>query len=137
MNAAILLAQLEKRVEIQKLRHEVWQKYYTGLSDWCRSRDVSLPTVPDDCQHSAHMFYIVTPNLEFRSRLITHLKTNGVGSAFHYQALHLSDMGRRYGGREGDCPVTERVSDCLLRLPLWNQLTPAMTDQVIKAVKSF
>jgi dTDP-4-amino-4,6-dideoxygalactose transaminase len=137
INAAILLAQLEQRDKIQKLRHQVWQSYMSGLAEWCRDHDVGMPAVPKDCAHSAHMFYIVAPNLEFRSKLMAHLKEKGVGTAFHYQSLHLSDMGRRFGGRDGDCPVTEKMSDCLLRLPMWNGLTESDVKTVIASVQSF
>jgi dTDP-4-amino-4,6-dideoxygalactose transaminase len=77
------------------------------------------------------------PSLAERQRLIAHLRGRGIQAAFHYQPLHLSEMGRRYGGREGECPVTERVSDCLVRLPFYNRLSEADLERVVSAVTSF
>ncbi len=137
INAAVLYGQLEKFDKIQSLRHEIWRRYSAGVADWCARHDVKQPTIPEGCEHSAHMYYLVTPNLEFRSRLMAHLKAQGVATAFHYQSLHLSDMGRRYGGRDGDCPVTEKMSDCLIRLPMWNGMSHEQVHTVIAAVNSF
>ena len=83
------------------------------------------------------MYYLVVTSLEIRSALIAHLKENGILSVFHYQPLHLSEMGKGFGGKEGDCPVTERVSDCLLRLPFYNKLSTDDQDFVIGVLKSF
>ena len=77
------------------------------------------------------------PSLASRQRLIAHLRGQGILSVFHYLPLHLSDMGRRYGGQPGDCPVTENVSDCLLRLPLYNDLSEADQGRVIAALYAF
>ncbi|MBZ0274705.1 MAG: DegT/DnrJ/EryC1/StrS family aminotransferase, partial [Anaerolineae bacterium] len=81
--------------------------------------------------------YMVMPSLASRTALIDHLKKQGILSVFHYLPLHLSDMGLRYGGKPGDCPVTERLGDCLVRLPLFNDLTEAEQMQVIDAIHSF
>ena len=96
-----------------------------------------LPIVPEDCEPAYHMFYLLAPSLECRQALIAHLRAQGVGSVFHYLPLHLSDMGRKFGGREGDCPVTEAVSDRLLRLPFYFDLTAADQRRVVEGVRSF
>jgi dTDP-4-amino-4,6-dideoxygalactose transaminase len=83
------------------------------------------------------MFYLLLPSLEDRHTFIAHLRAQGIQSVFHYLPLHLSDMGRRFGGREGQCPVTEAVSDRLVRLPFFHDLTDADQSRVIKAVCSF
>src|SRR5437588_10415569 len=83
------------------------------------------------------MYYLLLPSLQTRQGLIAHLKRQGILSVFHYLPLHLSDMGRKLGGRAGDCPVTEDVSDRLLRLPFYNTLTDADQATVIGAVKEF
>ncbi|KAB8315231.1 hypothetical protein SD81_035305 [Tolypothrix campylonemoides VB511288] len=83
------------------------------------------------------MFYLLMPSLKLRSALIAHLKTKGIHSTFHYLPLHLSDMGRFFGGKEGDCPVTESVSDRLLRLPFYNDLTESDQSRVVAAIKDF
>jgi dTDP-4-amino-4,6-dideoxygalactose transaminase len=83
------------------------------------------------------MFYLLLPTVDERQRLIEHLKARGIHSAFHYQPLHLSRMGWDYGGRAGDCPVTERVSDCLLRLPFYSGMTDEEQGRVIEALYEF
>ena len=81
--------------------------------------------VPAHCEQPYHMFYLLLPSLELRQALIEHLRQRGIESVFHYLPLHLSEMGRRFGGKPGDCPVTERVSDRLVRLPFHNALSEA------------
>jgi dTDP-4-amino-4,6-dideoxygalactose transaminase len=76
----------------------------------------------------------VLPSLEARQRLIQRLKEQGIGSAFHYQPLHLSEVGRKFGGKVGDCPVTERVADCMIRLPFYHELSVTDVENVISAV---
>src|SRR5690349_16601747 len=129
--AAFLLAQFEQRQKIQLHRRQVWEMYYAGLNDWAQARDVQLPQVPGHCEQSYHMFYLLLPTLDLRQRLITYLRERGIYSVFHYLPLHLSEMGQSFGGRRGDCPVTERVSDQLVRLPFHNALTSAEQEQVI------
>lgn len=135
--AAMLLGQFEARDRIQSKREHIWNVYADGLRDWALEQDVSLPHVPSDVEQSFHMFYLLLPNLVERQRLIGHLKARGIQSAFHYQPLHLSAMGVRWGGKEGDCPVTERVADTLLRLPIYNRLTDDDLDRVVTAVTEF
>ena len=120
--AAFLYAQLEQRDMIQYKRKKIWEQYYNNLEGWASSTDIRLPIIPDDCQQSYHMFYLLMPTLEKRTALIQHLKERDFVSVFHYLPLHLSMMGKKFGGREGDCPVTENVSDRLLRLPFYNDL---------------
>jgi dTDP-4-amino-4,6-dideoxygalactose transaminase len=83
------------------------------------------------------MFYLLLPTLELRQKLISYLREQGVYSVFHYLPLHLSDMGKSFGGKIGDCPVTERVSDQLIRLPFHNSLTGAEQEQVIDLIQDF
>lgn len=135
--AAFLFAQLEKRDTIQARRAEIWNRYYSELSAWALSQSICLPVVPDYCEQSFHMFYLLLPDLECRQRLIAHLKARGILAVFHYLPLHLSEMGIRLGGRVGQCPVTESVSDRLLRLPLFNSLTDAEQEDVIEALLVF
>jgi dTDP-4-amino-4,6-dideoxygalactose transaminase len=83
------------------------------------------------------MFYLIMPSLESRQALIEKLKENGILSVFHYLPLHLSAMGVRAGGRQGQCPVTERVSDGLLRLPFYNDLSLSEQAEVVEVVRQF
>jgi dTDP-4-amino-4,6-dideoxygalactose transaminase len=132
--AAFLLAQLEARDLIQQRRREIWLRYASGLNAWAQAHDVRLPTVPDHCDQSYHLFYLVLPTPTAREHLIRHLRSRGIQSVFHYLPLHLSPMGRVFGGRVGDCPVTEAVSDRLVRLPFYNDLTVTDQERVIEAV---
>jgi dTDP-4-amino-4,6-dideoxygalactose transaminase len=135
--AAFLFAQFEQREKIQFHRKQVWEIYYTGLKDWADAHDVQLPFVPEDCEQAYHMFYMLLPNLELRQKMIMHLRERGIISVFHYLPLHLSDMGQAFGGKAGDCPVTERVSDQLIRLPFHNALTSCDQEQVMDAIQEF
>lgn len=135
--AALLYAQLEIRTALQARRARLWHAYAQGLGDWAADNGVRLPCVPAHCQQAYHMFYLILPNLEQRQALIAHLKGQGISALFHYQPLHLSEMGRKFGGQEGDCPVTEAASDRLLRLPLYTDLAEADQHRVIEAVKRF
>lgn len=135
--AAFLLAQFEQRDRIQSHRKQVWEMYYAGLKDWASTHDVQLPCIPDHCEQSYHMFYMLLPSLELRQNLIAYLRERGVYSVFHYLPLHLSDMGRSFDGKPGDCPVTERVSDQLIRLPFHNALTGSEQELVIDLLQGF
>jgi dTDP-4-amino-4,6-dideoxygalactose transaminase len=137
MLAAFLYAQLEARDKIQSRRRHIWEYYHQNLESWAGENGIRLPVIPADCDQAYHMYYIVLPSLETRQALIAHLKGHGILSVFHYLPLHLSDMGRRYGGKEGDCPVTEDVSDRLLRLPFYNTLTDSEQSEVISCLRSF
>jgi dTDP-4-amino-4,6-dideoxygalactose transaminase len=134
--AAFLFAQLEQREEIQTRRRRIWDRYQAELCDWAAARGVRLPTVPDGCEQAYHMFYLLLPDLERRQALIQGLRQRGIHAVFHYQPLHLSEMGQRYGGRVGDCPVTERVADQLVRLPFFNDMTAEQQARVIAAVRA-
>ena len=135
--AAMLLGQLEARDRIQATREHIWTYYSANLRDWAAEQDVRLPVVPAHTDQAYHMFYMLLPSLSDRQRLIAHLKERQIQAAFHYQSLHLAAMGRRLGGYEGECPVTERVADTLLRLPFYNRLGDDDLARVVDAVRDF
>jgi dTDP-4-amino-4,6-dideoxygalactose transaminase len=135
--AGFLYAQLAAREQIQARRQAIWERYCAELGDWAWSHRVGLPQVPADCEQSYHMFYLLMPSHAQRQALIAHLRERGILSVFHYLPLHLSEMGRRFGGRPGNCPVTEDVSDRLLRLPFYNSLTEDDQETVIAAIHQF
>jgi dTDP-4-amino-4,6-dideoxygalactose transaminase len=135
--AAMLLGQLEAREKIQSHRQHIWEFYAGHLAGWAAEQDVRLPVVPAHTEQAFHMFYLLMPSLAERTRFIEHLKARNIQSAFHYQPLHLSRMGVEMGGHEGDCPVTERVSDTLVRLPFYNRLSGDDLDRVVDAVTEF
>jgi dTDP-4-amino-4,6-dideoxygalactose transaminase len=135
--AAFLYAQLEARETIQAKRKRIWDYYAEHLAAWAVSRGVQLPFVPDHCEQPHHMFYLLLPSLDSRQELIRHLNDQKINAVFHYLPLHLSQMGRQFGGKEGDCPVTEDISERLLRLPFYNDLTPADQARVVAAITEF
>ena len=135
--AAYLYAQLEARQKIQDHRKRVWEIYEAGLKDWAESHGVKLPFIPNQCEQPYHMFYLLLPNLKLRQALIKHLRKQGIYAVFHYLPLHLSEMGKKFNGHAGDCPVTERVSDQLVRLPFHNALTASEQEMVIEAIREF
>jgi dTDP-4-amino-4,6-dideoxygalactose transaminase len=135
--AAFLYAQLEERERIQARRRHIWEFYARELRDWAEDHGVRLPVVPPHCEQPYHLFYLLLPSLEARTRLIAHLKARGILAVFHYLPLHLSPMGQRFGGKPGDCPVTEDVSDRLLRLPFYNDLTDEELAEVVEAIRAF
>jgi dTDP-4-amino-4,6-dideoxygalactose transaminase len=137
MLAAVLLAQLERRDEIQARRERIWYRYFNALQDWSQATGARLPFVPEEADHTSHMFYVRLPDLSTRTAFIGHLKTAGVNAVFHYQPLHLSEVGRAMGGRSGECPESERAADDLVRLPLFELLDDLSVARVIDSVTSF
>ena len=135
--AAFLYAQLETYQDVQCKRRQIWDRYYQALQSWAKESGVRLPFIPQGVEQSYHMFYLLMPSLQLRQNLIAHLKSNLILSVFHYVPLHLSDMGRNFGGKAGDCPVTEDVSDRLLRLPFYNALNEGDQSRVIEAILEF
>jgi len=135
--AAVLYAQLQARDRIQSRRRRIWNYYHDNLADWSSEQGVSGPYVPDHCDQSYHMYYLVLPSLATRQAFIAHLKERGIMSVFHYLPLHLSPMGERFGGRAGECPVTESVADRLVRLPFYNSLDESDQARVVSAVRDF
>jgi dTDP-4-amino-4,6-dideoxygalactose transaminase len=135
--AAFLYAQLEAREDIQGRRERFWNFYDGHLREWSREHNVGLPVVPPHCDQAYHMFYLILPSLEDRQALIKHLLESNIYAVFHYMPLHLSEMGQRLGGFPGQCPVTENLSDRLLRLPFFNDLIESQQDAVVKALMQF
>ncbi len=135
--AAFLRAQLEHRDQIQSMRREIWENYARELASWAETNGVRLPIIPPECEQCYHMFYLIMPSFKSRQALISHLGGLGILAVFHYLPLHLSPMGLRFGGREGDCPVTEDLADRLLRLPFFTGMSSSEQAQVIEAVRAF
>lgn len=135
--AAFLYAQLESRLQIQEKRRRLWENYFKHLGSWAHENGVSLPFIPEHCEQSFHTFYMLMPSLEVRTNFIAFLKTKGIQSVFHYLPLHLSEMGLRFGSKAGSCPVTEDISNRLVRLPFYNSLSSSELGEVIDMVRSF
>lgn len=135
--AGLLLPQLCTHQQVTERRRQIWTRYLKALQPWADQFGVKLPYAPSYVEQAYHLFYMVLPSTQDRQELQNHLKALGTAAPFHYLPLHLSQMGRRLGGKEGDCPVTEAVSPRLLRLPLYNSLTDAQVDEVIQQVTDF
>lgn len=132
--ASVLLSQLERRATIQGKLTELWWRYWDGLKDATRAAGIAVPTVPEGCQPSAHLFYVLARDDRDRADLMEWLKRQGIATAFHFMPLHASKMGRSFGYAAGDLPITESVSQRLLRLPLHTGLTTDQQDRVIDAI---
>ena len=132
--AAFLLAQLEDASDITRRRLDVWQQYHIGFEDLEAGGHLRRPILPAECQHNAHMYYLLVENLNVRTALIQYLKEKGVHAVFHYVPLHSSPSGVRYGRANDELPVTDSISDRLLRLPLFVGLedAPMIVDLVDK-----
>jgi len=135
--AAFLLAQLESRQQIQSRRRQIWETYNRELEGWAGAEGIRLPMIPSHCEQPYHMYYTIFPSLETRTAFIAKMKTKGILMAFHYQPLHLSDMGTKFGGKGGDCPVTEQAADTLVRLPFYTSMTESEQAYVIDTIKSY
>jgi dTDP-4-amino-4,6-dideoxygalactose transaminase len=135
--AAFLYAQLEARDAIQTRRQQIWERYLEVLSPWAAANDVGLPTVPDHVQQSYHLFYLLMPTPERRQEFIAYLKARDIYAVFHYLPLHQSPMGQRFGADPASCPVTEHISERLVRLPFFNDMTDEEQARVIDAIQAF
>jgi len=134
--AAFLYAQLEHLDEIQSRRRKLWELYRQGLEALETKGILRLPHLPDYATNNGHMFYVVCGNLEQRNKLIAHLRDRGILAVFHYQSLHKSPFyEERHDGRE--LPNSDRYTDCLLRLPLYYELSNADVGMIVDSVLSF
>ncbi|SMF71453.1 dTDP-4-amino-4,6-dideoxygalactose transaminase [Tistlia consotensis] len=137
LQAAFLLGQLEQRETVRDRRARLWRRYDAGLAAWAEAHGVARPAVPAHSGPPDHLYFLVMPSAADRDGLIEHLGRRGILAVFHYVPLHLSEMGRRYGGRPGDCPQAERAGARLLRLPFFTTLSDAEQDEVIDAVTDY
>jgi len=135
--AAYLLAQLECRERVMQIRARIFHRYADALADLETAGKLRLPIVPTDCEQAYHLFYLLLPSMEQRDALIRHLKSQGILAVFHYVPLHLSPMGQRLGYTKQDCPLTQDISQRLVRLPFYNDLTENDQARVIEQVRVF
>lgn len=135
--AAFLHAQLNEADKIQKKRQMIWNYYYEHLKDWAITNEVRLPIIPEHCEQAYHMFYLLMPSLQARTNFIKYLKENEIWAVFHYLPLHKSDMGRKLGGEQYHCPVTESVSERLVRLPFFNDIKEEELEKIAETIQSY
>ena len=135
--AAFLFAQFEERDKIQSKRKKIWETYYNSLKNWAEENNVRLPFIPDYCEQSYHIFYLLFVSEEIRNQFLTYMQGKGITAIFHYLPLHLSKMGKKFGGTKGNCPVAEDVSDRLVRLPFYTDISIDEQDSILNEVKLF
>ena len=135
--AAILWGQLQRADEINSRRIGIWNRYHSQISAWAAEQSVQTPVIPDGCEHVGHVYHLRFTHAEQRTRFIDHMKSRSIMCVFHYQPLHVSPVGRRFGGFAGQCPVSEHAGGCLVRLPLFNTLNESDQDRVIEAALDF
>ena len=135
--SAFLWAQIENMRDIQDKRIKIWNRYYEGLSCFepISIKKPKLPLVPEYATNNAHMFYLVCDNVDDRTRFIQHLKDKEILSVFHYLSLHKSSYYEKYSTRKSELPTSDMFSDCLVRLPLFYELTDEQVDYIINTIK--
>ena len=135
--SAFLWAQIENMRDIQDKRIKIWNRYYEGLSSFepASIKKPKLPLVPEYATNNAHMFYLVCDNVDDRTKFIQHLKDKGILSVFHYLSLHKSSYYEKYSTRKSELPNSDMFSDCLVRLPLFYELTDEQVEYIINTIK--
>jgi dTDP-4-amino-4,6-dideoxygalactose transaminase len=132
--SAYLFAQIENISQIQTKRKSIWESYLSGLSTFCILNNIGLPVIPEFATNNAHMFYLVCSSLDQRTSLIEYLKTNEIYAVSHYLSLHKSAYYQmKHDGRQ--LPNSDRYTDCLLRLPLYFELSLADVERITMCVK--
>lgn len=137
INAAYLYAQLEKAEVINNNRLSSWGLYYELLKPLEEKDIISLPYIPANCEHNAHMFYLKTNSLEERSELISYLKENGIQSVFHYIPLHSTKAGKKFGEFVGEDKYTTKESEKLVRIPLYYGIKKENVLYISKQINNF
>lgn len=137
MNAAYLWAQLEKADEINQNRLATWNAYHEAFKPLADAGRIELPTVPVECVHNAHMFYLKCKNLKERTDFISYMRSNGVLCVFHYVPLHSAPAGQKYGRFHGEDIHTTKESERLVRLPMYYGLQPEQAEKVIQTALEF
>lgn len=137
INSAFLLAQLENLDTIQNRRREIWQQYYDGLKPLADKGFFEMPDMPDYATNNAHMFYLVFHSLEKRTKFIAKMKELGIGAVFHYLSLHLSDYYKSVCQDIPNLPNCDKFADCLVRLPMYYELSDSEVTYIIKSIKEF
>ncbi len=135
--AAFLFCQMQHAESITGRRLALWAKYHERIAGLERAGHLRRPVIPDHAQHNAHLYYVLTQDAETRTRLLRYLREREIGAIFHYVPLHSSPAGRRFGRTHGELPVTDAVSERLVRLPLWVGLDDAALDRICGALAAF
>jgi dTDP-4-amino-4,6-dideoxygalactose transaminase len=137
IQAAYLWGQLEWADQITQNRLSTWNHYYEELSELAQTGRIELPVIPADCQHNGHMFYLKTKDLEERTDLLAHLKSDDIYAVFHYVPLHSAPAGLRFSRFHGDDIFTTKESERLVRLPIWYGMNEATRAHIVKSLSRF
>jgi dTDP-4-amino-4,6-dideoxygalactose transaminase len=137
VTAAFLVAQLESVKEITEQRVKIWNHYHHVLDALEKQEKLIRPTIPTDCQHNGHLYYILLKDGAQRNLLMNHLRQQGIQPATHYVPLHDSIAGQRFARTSGDLAVTCRVADTILRLPLFSELAESQIDFIGAEIEKF
>lgn len=137
LNAAYLWAQLLNADEINDNRIATWNRYYQGLQTMAKEGKFEIPTVPEECEHNAHMFYLKCKDLKERSEFIKFMKEKELFCVFHYIPLHSAPAGEKFGRFDGEDEFTTKESERLVRLPMYYGLREDQVDLVVEGIKEF
>lgn len=137
LNAAYLWAQLLNADEINDNRIAIWNRYYQGLQTMAKEGKFEIPTVPEECEHNAHMFYLKCKDLKERSEFIKFMKEKELYCVFHYIPLHSAPAGEKFGRFDGEDEFTTKESERLVRLPMYYGLLEDQVDLVVEGIKEF
>lgn len=136
LQSAFLYAQLKESKKITKQRLKIWNLYHEGFAQAEKEGKLARPVVPQTCQHNGHMYYLILPSEKKREKVMGALKQKGIQAVTHYVPLHFSPAGKKYGRSSGDLKVTTRISNCLVRLPLWIGLEKQINRVLEEVLKS-
>ena len=114
---------------------KIWNVYNDFFDKYEKEKKLIRPFIPKDCKHNAHMYYVILPTEEKRDELISYLKENGISASFHYVPLHTSPVGKKYGYKIGDLPITEEYSSRLIRLPLYADMSKDDLDYILDVLR--
>jgi dTDP-4-amino-4,6-dideoxygalactose transaminase len=137
LQAAYLWGQLQRADHINKNRLAIWQRYYKALFPLQRAGKITIPAVPENCTHNAHMFFLKTADLKERTALLAYLKGKDIMAVFHYVPLHTAEAGKRFCRFDGEDRYTTTESERLVRLPMWYGLNETDQARIVGAVKEF
>jgi dTDP-4-amino-4,6-dideoxygalactose transaminase len=137
ITAAFLLGQLERVAQINGARRQIWNRYYAGFAEAESSGLCVRPYVPAECEHNGHIFYLILHNTKERNDFLGHLKAQNIGATFHYVPLHDSPAGKQFGCTRFPMPNTDRAGHCLVRLPLFPELSDDQQERIIQTSIQF
>ena len=137
VSAAYLWGNLEKSIEINKSRLNIWQKYYQSLKHLQENQLIDMPSIPPKCIHNAHMFYLKVKDLKMRTKFIEHLKQDNISSVFHYVPLHSAKAGKKFGRFDGKDEFTTSESERIIRLPMFFGLDSVSIQKICKSIEHF